>query len=101
TACWLLPFKPRQEDMPACGRFDVKYSRTDPGQLFGADAGQPPFGSPTNIVDEVRTFNVAVSVLLVVRLAVKPLVNRLAKPARVAVASGKRNSTPPVGTVLA
>ena len=89
--------------MPACGRFDVKYSRTDPGQLFGADAGQPPFGLPTNIVDEdeVRTFNVAVSVLLVVRLAVKPLVIRLAKPAGVAAASGKRNSTPPVGTVLA
>ena len=66
--------------MPACGRFDVKYSRTDPGQLFGADAGQPPFGLPTNIVvdAEVRTFIVAVSVLVAVRLAVKPLVNRFA-----------------------
>ena len=66
--------------MPACGRFDVKYSRTDPGQLFGDDAGQLPFGLPTNIVvdAEVKTRISAVSVLLVVRLAVKPLVSRLA-----------------------
>ena len=82
--------------MPACGRFDVKYSRTDPGQLVGEAAGQPPSGLPTNIVadDEVTIVIVAVSVLLVVRLAVKPLVIRLAKPAGVAVASGKRNWTP-------
>ncbi len=65
--------------MPACGRFDVKYSRTDPGQLV-TNAGQPPSGLPTNfVVDvEVKTCITAVSVLLVVRLAVKPLVNRFA-----------------------
>ena len=87
---------PRQEDMPACGRFEAKYSRTDPGQLFGDDAGQLPFGLPTKIVvdDEVRTCIVAVSVLPVVKLAVNPSVIRLAKPAGVAVASGNRNSTP-------
>jgi hypothetical protein len=88
--------------MPACGRFDVKYSRTVPGQLVGEAAGQPPLGFPTNIVvDEATTCIVAVSVLLVVRLAVKPLVIRLAKPGGVAVATGKRNSTPPVEIVLA
>ena len=65
--------------MPACGRFDVKYSRTDPGQLV-TNAGQPPFGLPTNIVvgAEVKTCITAFSVLLVVRLAVKPSVNRFA-----------------------
>ena len=87
--------------MPACGRLEAKYSRTVPGQLDGEDMGQPPSGLPTYFVpeDEVTITIVAVSVLLVVRLAVKPLVNRLAKPVGVAVASGSRNSTPPVGIV--
>ncbi len=82
--------------MPACGRLEAKYSRTVPGQLVGPDAGQLPLGLPTNIVDEdeVTICIVAVSVLLVVRLAVKPLVKRLANPAGVAVASGSRNPTP-------
>ena len=64
--------------MPACGRFDVKYNRTVPGQLVLA--GHPPFGLPMNIVvdGEVKTCITAFSVLLVVRLAVKPLVNRFA-----------------------
>src|SRR2546430_4410909 len=94
---------PRQEDIPAWGRFDAKYSRTDPGQLFGADAGQPPSGLPTNIVvaGVVMTCIVAVMMLLVVRSAVKPSVKRLAKPAGDAVASGNRNWTPPVGIVSA
>ena len=79
--------------MPACGRLEAKYSRTVPGQLDGEDIGQPPSGLPTKLVveEEVTTFIVAVRVLLVVRLAVKPLVNRFAKPAGVAVASGNRN----------
>jgi hypothetical protein len=82
--------------MPACGRFDAKYSRTVPGQVLGEAAGQPPSGLPTNIVvdADVTTWIVAVRVLLVDRPAVKPLVNRLAKPGGLAVASGNRNETP-------
>ena len=42
----------------------------------------------------MTTCIVAVRVLLIDRLAVKPLVNRLAKPGGLAVALGNRNSIP-------
>jgi len=88
--------------MPACGRFDVKYSRTVPGQFVGPDTGQLPSGLPTYLFpDDATTCIFAVRVLLVAKLAVNPFVNRLTKLGGDPVASGSENCTPPLGIVSA